>query len=283
MRYASTVLLVLTAIAAGCGGSSSDTPDAGWTAGGPTATYEMTSGVILPPQDVALNLDGDSQGRLDDAFGSLLGSFDPDVSTSASVTIDLRVTPATDGAHALLEAGGTSCWGQLTGQHLIAAGCAIPVALQVGDRPPLELNLVGAMVDLDTSSCTGRLGGGLTTNNEVDDVLPWLAGLFDERVGETCDATGCVPNDACRSDLAACDGEAMSLRDLFDECTPKSCTGDGHISVAELRQNWIMTAALAPDVELLGPTGAYHPVPITSSDATPDLLSFGMSFTCTKR
>jgi hypothetical protein len=293
---------LLGLLVAGCrwytSSSSEPEPDAAWVAGNVTTTYEASSFSVTPANQIAFNLDGDDEDRVDDALAGAITFIDTDGSlimdplTGGPTKLDFRVQ--SDGQladpHVFFTAvGGDGCWGNLDAAGHVEAGggCTIPLSIFIGDLPPLELDLVGGMVSvwMDQTGCIGKLGGGITTQAIHDTIEPWFAQLLDERIGETCDpAGGCVANDACRTDLDACDDRAYYLRTSFDKpetgCDPAICVSDGTINVDEVRANVWTQTLLAPDLDLLDANGAYAPVPITDPTAMPDVLSFGLSFTC---
>jgi hypothetical protein len=285
---------VLVSFAAACGGlPSSDTPDAAPASGEPHA-YASTSIVIDPMRILPLNLDGDSENRPDDDLNELLQAVDeagfPILKQfqSSPTTIDFTVDSDGTGTDPWVQVsadGGDPCWGSLKNGHVSARGCTIPLHVVVGDQAPLDVTLVGARLEIDLDPCGGELGAGLPVAAVTSALEPWMAGIFDERIGLRCDKDDhCTANDACRTDETACDDGAKTLRDVFDRseigCASTDCASDGHITAAEVADCGFVEALLAPDVQLTDAAGTYGPVPLTDPSVVPNDISFAMAITC---
>jgi hypothetical protein len=164
----------------------------------------------------------------------------------------------------------------------------LPISL--GGGAPVRLHLVGARVRarVSASGCSeGVLGGALTSDELQQHVLPGLQGLMNSEIAN--DGPDGLHPVACPTDASACPtslgGEATSCdsaRNLCVSSTSKTLLNlfdvnkDGNIALDELRDNTLIRALLAPDVDLFDASGAFHPL----ADGVKDSLSIGVGFTC---
>ncbi len=126
---------------------------------------------------------------------------------------------------------------------------------------PLVLKLIGARAEVDvaaTGLTGGKLAGAVPDAYVQSDVLPQLHALLGVVVAEDC--FGTAPS-CCVVDS---DGDqAVGLFDSDDSCT---------ISLAELQDNALLDALLAPNVDLLDEEG------LSGSDGELDSVSLGIGF-----
>jgi hypothetical protein len=252
-------------------------------------------------QRLGLDLDGDPQGRPDNAIGQVLShafnlageDLDEQVRLriEAGEIIHLFDVQATSLAEAHL-VGLTAFLGadsdgdpsdNFTGDEVFeveSAGDLMGGAIADGvlhaqrgtarlaiTLPALEeafvLDLVSAQVEAEITETgmSGRLGGGVS-EEDVDRVLLPMGQLGLERLIERdCDAGGCATDSA---------GE-IAL-ELFDEDL------DGRISLDELRENSLIGSLLALDVDLFD----QHGNPVPRCDGEKDCLSLGVGFTAVR-
>jgi len=135
------------------------------------------------------------------------------------------------------------------------------VSLRLGlvpGQPPVELHLAAARIQADctSTSCSGKLGGGIS-RLEVDTVIiPAMAGAMQAVID--ADPT-CVPS--------SCTGTPRMILDLFD------ANHDFTITADELRGNFLIQAVLSPDVDLFDASGS------PGQDGIRESLSLGLGFT----
>ncbi len=191
--------------------------------------------------------------------------------------------------------------GTITDGHFVGGPGTMPLELTVGCGHLMRLHLYDAHIEADIteSSCTGKLGGAISTAEIETVVVPTAAMLMNDLIA-TCPTPG------------MCTGFAKTARDLFDkgitcssdaDCPPdaSSClqagismkcacglpecdgelAGDGVVSVHELLSNALMQQLLAPDLNLLDAHGRYQEDPF-KRDGVKDSLSVGVGFTCVK-
>lgn len=138
------------------------------------------------------------------------------------------------------------------------------IELDIADLAmPLTLNLAGARVSVDSISdnnlMSGLIGGAITQEDLDTSIMPAIHGVVADVV-DACvaDQNACCPNDAA----------GQTVVDLFD--TDADCS----VSLAELTENDLIRALLAPDVDLFDGT-TFAP----GVDGIPDSLSIGLGFT----
>lgn len=125
----------------------------------------------------------------------------------------------------------------------------LPIAL---DRAVTWLPLIGAHVEAETSPASLMAGTltGVIPSAEIDATLiPSFHAAIVAMIARDCPEGACMPGSS---------GE--SLRQIFD------ASGDGMVTLEEVRTNSLARSLVAPDVDLDG-------------DGTPDGLSAGVGFT----
>jgi hypothetical protein len=140
----------------------------------------------------------------------------------------------------------------------------------VDDIPPLNIDLVGARVEIESVSETGlasgRLGGGITLAQIEDELIPAIAAGLTALLEAECEGAGEEPQPCgCPEDSAA-----EIVQTTFD--TDDSCD----VSAEELLENNTVAALIQADVDLLDENGNFNPTP--NSD-NPDSMSLGVGFT----
>jgi hypothetical protein len=204
--------------------------------------------------------------------------------------------PLFDGTDSFTVAADSPTDGLLTGQ--IAGGSFqggpgnVTIALSLTTGDPIRVKLVGARIkaNLTADGCSdGVLGGAITEQELNDAVIPGIQTLMQNSVNDDGpDGTAPV---ACPAAPATCpaamNGDSTSCVDTYMKCltgTSKTILGlfdSDHnlmITIDEIKNNTLIKALLAPDVDLFDATGAFNPL----SDMKADSLSVGIGFTCKK-
>jgi hypothetical protein len=156
---------------------------------------------------------------------------------------------------------GTVLRGAITIGEFTGGPGTVPVRLGlVQGRPPVELHLSAARIqaDCNASGCThGKLGGAIP-ETEVDTLLiPVLAGALQAVIDASCSISSPDP----------CSAQARQLLDIFDTNDDFAITAD------ELRASPILTAVLAPDLDLATAAGS------PGHDGVKESVSLGLGFT----
>jgi hypothetical protein len=137
----------------------------------------------------------------------------------------------------------------------------VPVRLGlVPGQPPVELQLAAARIQADCNAvgCAhGKLGGAVAASEVDAAFVPALAAAMQAVVDASCSMAS---PDACSS-------HASLLLDLFDADDDFTITGD------ELRASPIITAVLAPDLDLTTADGS------PGHDGVKESVSLGLGFT----
>lgn len=129
---------------------------------------------------------------------------------------------------------------------------------------PLALDLIGARIEANVTEngINGGLIGGAITKDDLDtSIMPAIHGVIEEVVTADC-AGGVAPN-CCTPGSAG--EQVLSIFDADDSCT---------VTLEELQTNSLISALLAPDLDLLDAAGNYAP----NSDGIADSLSIGLGF-----
>jgi hypothetical protein len=138
---------------------------------------------------------------------------------------------------------------------------AVPVRLGlVPGQPPVELHLSAARIQADCNAvgCThGKLGGAIAKSEADTLIIPVLAGAMQAIIDASCSI----------SSPGSCSGQARLLLDLFDT------NDDFTITAEELRASPLITAVLAPDLDLANADGR------PGHDGVRDAVSLGLGFT----
>ncbi len=294
MTRALPLATLLLVAAAGCA------DDPAMTDGAPAgAHYQYVVDQIDLPQTaneasrLGLNLDRDEAGRPDNALGQTLAGvvgafpeYDLDAEAAAQLG-DGSITPLLDLQTADLSAandvglellhgrdldndpsdndsgneffavdpsrGSGLLTGAITNGQLDVGGGSVPVAFTfpgLGEAFLVTLDDARVVARVDVNGITGSIGGGMSDDTVQTELIPALQRGFDNIVARDCpDGAG-----SCTSDFAA------ALLDLFDT-EPL----DGRLSVAELRDSELISALLAPDLDL-------------DHDGVKDALSVGLGF-----
>ncbi len=266
--------------------------------------------IIIPTsatqaQQLALDLDGDPQGRPDNALGLVLsvlasqGGTDlqertddaiaageiihlldvdavaPEVRVFLGIDGDVPPDPSDNFAGdeemavdptAPLHPPMTAT---LSGGDLTAGPGAVTIALALGATGTVRLPLVGARITAVVESgaiSQGRLGGAISPEDLDAIVLPAIIETMQAQIAADC--MGTPP--------ACCDEgtEGETLVDLFDDCSVGSTTCDCAVSADELRDNDLISSLFAPDVDLFDAKGDFNP----RVDGIKDSLSLGIGF-----
>lgn len=131
---------------------------------------------------------------------------------------------------------------------------------------PLALNLIGARVETTVSEgelTSGLIGGAITEADLQNSILPAIHGVIADVV--TADCGGAFP-DCCTPGSAG--EQVLGIFDADDSCD---------VTLEELTTNELISALLAPDVDLLNANGEFSP----NEDGIADSLSIGLGFTAT--
>jgi hypothetical protein len=142
----------------------------------------------------------------------------------------------------------------------------------VDDIPPLNVDLVGARVEIESVSETGlasgRIGGGITLVQIENELIPAIAAGLSALLEAECAGEGEEPEPCgCPEDSAA-----EIVQETFD--TDNSCD----ISAAELLANDIVATLIQADVDLLDENGNFDPTPESDPNFSPDSMSLGVGF-----
>jgi hypothetical protein len=258
-------------------------------------------------QNLGFNLDEDVQGEVDNLFGSILSSLvanglDPQGATDQAVgagllvqlhevTADSLVTdssarwrtfigdplaaaPVYDGTDAAVisedDAAGSTFIGSIGAGnfHGSAETASLELAL-TGTGRLLHLELVGAQLGgaVESSGCSGVIGGGVTQQYFYNDVAPQLVDLMNEVIDE---------DEGCQAGMTACTtAAARNILDNFDT------NEDLEIGLDEFRDSQIVLFLFAPDVDLLNDPDEDGVGPVAVNvDGIRDSLSIGVGFTC---
>jgi hypothetical protein len=209
---------------------------------------------------------------------------------------DKHPDPLFDGSDMFTVAADSPTDGLLTGQ--IAGGSFqggpgnVTIALSLTTGDPIRVKLVGTRIkaNLTADGCTdGVLGGAITEQELNDAVIPGIQTLMQNSVNDDGpDGTAPV---ACPTAPETCpaamNGDATSCVDTYMKCitgTSKTILGlfdtdhDLMITIDEIKNNTLIKALLAPDVDLFDASGAFNP----RVDKKADSLSVGIGFTCKK-
>ncbi len=181
--------------------------------------------------------------------------------------------------------------GSISGGQFQGGPGDITIQLALTAGTPIKVKLIGARLkaNVTATGCTdGVLGGAITDAELNSSVIPGIQVLMNASVQEDApevggELTACVmAADVCPDnaggDPTTCDVERMICRssttktilDLFD------ANDDAEITVAEIKDNTLIKALLAPDVDLLNAAGTFEP----RVDGVKDSLSVGLGFTC---
>lgn len=156
--------------------------------------------------------------------------------------------------------------GQIVGGKFTGGPGQVKLQLSIGEGDPLDLNLIGAKVDVTVGPdglMSGKVGGAIEDSDLQNNVLPGIVDLLSGSVTEDC------PNTAPPCCTEGSTGETVI--DLFDE------NDDCMITLEELKESDLISSLLAPDVDLLDENGDYNP----RVDGVKDSLSLGIGFTGT--
>ncbi len=167
-------------------------------------------------------------------------------------------------------------------QLVIPVGCG---------QPPIRLSLVGARIDAEItdSSCTGRIGGGISSAEIHDTLVPALARRFSAALamgghaflGQNFDAgVFCLSDADCPDDAGTCPSDTNRCTCGTNDCQGE-LAGDGVITANELYSSHLMQSLLAPDVDLLDSHGRFQPDP-QRRDGRKESLSLGLGISCVK-
>ncbi len=247
-----------------------------------------------------LDLDGDEQGRPDNALGqvfaTLVGSgvVDPNETVAEALASGSMLHLLDVQATSLDEAGGvgvlvflgddtdsdptdnflggeqfdvrlanvTRTMAGVTNGGLLAAGPGqMPVELVLpGVTEPFMLHLEGARIQasIESDQLRGTLAGAILAEDVDAVIIPVIYQGVAVSIERDCVGTVCEPGT---------NGELFL--ELFDDNT------DGEVSLEELRNNGLVKALLAPDVDLFDENGRFAP----RKDGIRDSLSIGFHFT----
>ncbi len=142
----------------------------------------------------------------------------------------------------------------------------------VDDIPPLNVDLVGARVEIESVSETGlasgRIGGGITIAQIEDELMPAIAAGLTALIEEECEGPG--------EDPAPCGCPEDSTSDIVQQTfdTGESCD----VTTEELLNNDTISTLIQPDVDLLDENGNFNPTPEDDPDWSPDAMSLGVGF-----
>jgi hypothetical protein len=143
--------------------------------------------------------------------------------------------------------------------HVSTAAATVPLSIQLGAAPiTLPLQRARIFATCGTTTCSsGRVNGAVLRSDIDSTLVPGLVAVFQPLVNRDCPV---APN--------CMDGSTgKTIVDLFD------ADHDLVITTAELLDNGLIQALLAPDVDLLNAKGA------PGHDGVADALSFGIGFT----
>jgi hypothetical protein len=174
--------------------------------------------------------------------------------------------------------------GSLNGGFFEGGPGNVTIQLSLTAGAPLEVKLIGTRIEADMTAtgCTnGKLGGAITDEELHSSVIPGIADLMNSSIADDGGIACSMANDpACPTtpDVQTCDVERSlcitstsgTILDLFDD------DKDGAITTLEIEMDPLITALLAPDVDLLDADGKFAP----RVDGTKDSLSLGLGFTC---
>ncbi len=181
--------------------------------------------------------------------------------------------------------------GSIAGGHFEGGPGNVTIALSLTTGTPIRVKLVGARIkgDLTADGCTSGVLGGAITNDELNSsVIPGIQTLMNNSIKDdgpdgmhpmACAAAGDVCPAAMNGDATSCDVErhicrsdtSKTILNIFD--TNK----DAQITIDEIKNNTLIKALLAPDVDLFNGT-TFDP----RKDGVKDSLSVGIGFTCKK-
>jgi hypothetical protein len=291
------LLLLLTACAALKPTPTQPAP----TAEVPPATgiqYHFVTNKLLVPttqaqtQEFALNVDGDSQQKLDNKFGEMLTLLtsavpglelqptldqaintgqvvslhvvkaddplnDPSVSWSIFLGQKTQSAPSFDGSDKFLldsaMPANSPIVGSLVNGHFTGGPGMTRVQMFLLGQP-VEVDLMGVRLEADLSAkgCANGKLGGGVT--------------VDEFRGKLLPAIADGLNQIIKTDKAV----ANTLLQAFDS------DKNGTITVQELENNPLLMIAISPDLDLLDASGKFNP----NQDGVKDAYSVGLGFTC---
>ena len=156
---------------------------------------------------------------------------------------------------------GETMVGAVTNGHIEAELGAMPLQIALpGSEEPFVLNLGAARIeaDFDDDRLIGLIGGVLSEAQVQDEFLPIVHTAMARSIALQCEQGVCEPG-----------SNGAVFLDLFDS------DGDGELSLDEVRENDLIRALLAPDLDLFDENGLMAP----GCDMTTESLSFVVGFT----
>jgi hypothetical protein len=155
---------------------------------------------------------------------------------------------------------GTPLDGAISQRRFAGGPGAVPLRLGLVPRqPPVEVHLAGAHIEAscDADGCReGKVAGGIVAAEVDAVVIPALAAVMQVVIDETC------------SRLApTCEYPGQALVALFD------ANGNRKVTADELRENELIRAIFAPDLDLFAADGS------PGQDGVNDSLSVALGFT----
>jgi hypothetical protein len=182
--------------------------------------------------------------------------------------------------------------GQIAGGSFQGGPGNVTIALSLTTGDPIRVALVGARIKANVTAdgCTdGVLGGAITDMELNNSVIPGIQTLMQNSVNDDGpDGTAPV---ACPASPATCpnamNGDPTSCVDTYMKCltgTSKTILGlfdtDHNLTITldEIKNNTLIKALLAPDIDLFDAAGTFNP----RVDGKADSLSVGIGFTCAK-
>ena len=152
---------------------------------------------------------------------------------------------------------------KIRNHHVSTAASNVPLTLNFGAGPATMSTLsTRIFATCSRKTCTGGRINGAIPATEVDGVLiPGLVALFQPLIQRDCPTgyNGCVDQST-----------GKSIEQLFD------ADHDGTVTQQELRDNQLVAAILAPDLDLFDAEG--H----RGHDGVADSLSYGIGFTAVR-
>lgn len=147
---------------------------------------------------------------------------------------------------AMATPAGKALKGEFSGGRFYATGGELVVRIALEGADPIDLVLVGSKAELtqttDTAIGQVRLGGAVTRAEIDSKIIPAVHANLSSSVTADCSAPTNPPDCGC---TASSDGEAAL--GMFDKA-PTDCS----ITLAEVQDNSLVTALLAPDVQIDG-------------------------------
>jgi hypothetical protein len=181
--------------------------------------------------------------------------------------------------------------GSITGGQFTGGPGNITIQLALGEGAPIRVNLIGARIkaNVTATSCTGGVLAGAVTKAEVDSaIIPAIAPLVNDSILSSDSVDGALVPCQTMADCPAtsdsgsaleCDDDARNLCLSDSSLTILNlldANKDGTVTAAEIMSNSIVSALLAPDVDMLDANGDFNP----RQDGTKDSISLGVGFTC---